>query len=54
MKYAIKITCPSGAIAYLKDRDKTCWCKRTANKKLSEMVHLNDGHKYEMEENGQG
>lgn len=50
MKYSIKITSPSGVIAYMSHRDKTQWCKRTAEKHLREFVYLH-GWKAELEEN---
>jgi len=50
MKYSIKITYPSGVVAYLSDKGKTSWCKKTAKKKLSEMVYLHN-HKFELEKN---
>lgn len=49
MKYSIKITYPSGTIAYMSHKGKTSWCKRTAKKYLTEWVYLH-GHKAEIEE----
>jgi len=48
MKYSIKITYPSGVIAYLSHKDKTAWTKKTALKYMSEWVHLH-GHWVELE-----
>ena len=36
MKYQIKITYPSGLVAYLIHRDRLAWTKRTAQKHLDE------------------
>lgn len=47
MKYSIKITYPSGKVAYLCHKDKTAFCKRTAQKYLQEWVYLH-GHKAEI------
>jgi hypothetical protein len=34
MKYSIKITYPNGQAAYLSHKNKTEWCKKTAQKYL--------------------
>jgi hypothetical protein len=38
--YSIKISYPSGVIAYMSHKGKTEWCKRTAQKHLREWVYL--------------
>lgn len=48
MKYSIKITYPSGTVAYMIHRDRTSWCKRTAMKYLKDFV-LWHGLKAELE-----
>lgn len=48
-RYSIKITYPSGMVAYMSHRDRTEWCKRSALKHLREWVHLH-GIKAEMVE----
>ena len=40
IKYQIKITYPSGTIAFMFHRDKTKWCLKTAKKYLREWVYL--------------
>jgi len=48
MKYQLKITYPSGVIAYMTHRDKTQFCKRTAQKHMREFVMWH-GLKVELE-----
>ena len=43
-RYSIKITYPSGFVAYMSHKDKTSWCLRTARKHLSEWVYLHGFH----------
>ena len=38
MKYQIKITYPSGLVAYLIHHDRLAWTKRTAAKYLAEFT----------------
>lgn len=48
MRYAIKITYPSGVVAYMVHRDRASWCLRSARKHLREFVMLH-GLKAELE-----
>ena len=38
MKYQVRITYPSGTVAYLIHKDKLAWTKGTAQKYLSEFA----------------
>jgi hypothetical protein len=46
-RYAIKITYPSGVVAYMSHGGRNSWCKRSAMKHLREWVYLH-GHEVEM------
>jgi hypothetical protein len=48
MKYQIKISYPSGIVAYMIHKDKQQWCKRTAQKYIKEFVMWH-GLKVELE-----
>jgi hypothetical protein len=39
-RYQIRITYPSGVVAFMCHRDRTEWCKRSAQKHLREFVYL--------------
>lgn len=49
MKYSVKISYPSGIVAYMSYRGKISWCKKQAKKHIKEWVYLH-GVTVELEE----
>jgi hypothetical protein len=48
-RYSIKVTYPSGVVAYMTHNGRSCWTKRYAVKHLREFVYLH-GFKAELVE----
>ena len=49
MKYAVKIIYPDKPVSYLADRDKSTWCKKTAQKYAAVFLRDFPGCKVEIE-----